>query len=568
MIKFDIRSTKLIGLVIRKFSVFLFVLLLIQNILAQPTISSFTPSSGTVGSTVIINGTGFSPDPLNNIVYFGGVRATVSNATATTLSVNVPIGASCQPISVTTNNLTVYSSQPFYVTFAGSGVVNSNSFTSKVKYDVSGNSTSSGSVADFDGDGKLDIISGNYSDNSVSVFRNNGDKGIISFFDKITFNAKAFPGSIAIADLDGDGKLDFVVTNDLSKILSIYRNTSALGIISFADNLDYLTGAYPVDVAISDFDGDGRPDIAVANSQNSSISIFKNNSTAGTILFANRVDFSITSGSNSLTAGDFDNDGKPDLAAANYSSSSISVLKNISTVGNISFANKVDFSTENNPLYISNADLNGDGKPELIISCFNSNNITIMQNSSILANVSFSSIAYDLGSDSNGASIGDLDGDGKPDLVVSGSASKVYVLKNTGLSGNISFGPKVGYEIDRSSSYVFIADLDGDGKPDLAVGSFGSVFVLRNTTPATFINENVVNDEIVIYPNPGAGIYNINSNKKIESIVVTDMSGKVITTFKPQSDKTLVDLTKQTNGIFSLIINSDNHNKTFQVIKQ
>jgi hypothetical protein len=95
---------------INKYIPFLITFLFIQNLFAQPpTIGSFTPTSGTIGTSVTIVRTNFSTTPANDIVYFGAVRATVSAATHTSLTVTVPAGATYQPITVTRNNLTAYS---------------------------------------------------------------------------------------------------------------------------------------------------------------------------------------------------------------------------------------------------------------------------------------------------------------------------------------------------------------------------------------------------------------------------------------------------------------------------
>ena len=98
---------------------FLFLFISVKNVFAQkPTILSFSPTKGNIGSTVIISGTNFSTIATNNVVYFGDVKANVLTATATSITVVVPAGASYKPISVTVNNLTAYSSIPFIVTFA------------------------------------------------------------------------------------------------------------------------------------------------------------------------------------------------------------------------------------------------------------------------------------------------------------------------------------------------------------------------------------------------------------------------------------------------------------------
>src|SRR5690349_7542919 len=78
----------------------------------QPKINSFTPTSGSIGTAVTITGSGFNPVATSNIVFFGPVKAVVTNATATSLTVTVPAGTSYQPISVTTGNLTAFSAMP------------------------------------------------------------------------------------------------------------------------------------------------------------------------------------------------------------------------------------------------------------------------------------------------------------------------------------------------------------------------------------------------------------------------------------------------------------------------
>lgn len=89
-----------------------------------PTIFSFTPASGPVGTIVTITGANFSATPTNNIVFFGATQASVTAATSTTLTVKVPIGATYQPITVLTNGLVAYSKLPFVVTFSNASDIN------------------------------------------------------------------------------------------------------------------------------------------------------------------------------------------------------------------------------------------------------------------------------------------------------------------------------------------------------------------------------------------------------------------------------------------------------------
>src|SRR6188768_2273172 len=94
-------SCNLMELSLRKNGLCLFILIASLNAFAQPTISSFTPASGPVGATITITGSNFSTAAANNIVFFGAVRANVTAATTTSLTVTVPAGATYQPISVT-----------------------------------------------------------------------------------------------------------------------------------------------------------------------------------------------------------------------------------------------------------------------------------------------------------------------------------------------------------------------------------------------------------------------------------------------------------------------------------
>ena len=106
-------------MMLRKGILLLLSLIFILNSNSQPTINSFSPTSGPVGTSVTIPGANFSTTATNNVVYFGVVRANVTAASTNSLTATVPAGAAYQPISVTTNNLTAYSNKSFIVTFPG-----------------------------------------------------------------------------------------------------------------------------------------------------------------------------------------------------------------------------------------------------------------------------------------------------------------------------------------------------------------------------------------------------------------------------------------------------------------
>jgi len=467
---------------IKRYSLFLITLLFSHYLIAQiPTISSFFPTSGPIGTTVIITGTNFSATSVNDIVYFGATKASLINATTTSLIVTVPIGVTYQPISVTTNNLTAYSTNNFVVTFpCDTTGFTSESFASPAGF-ISGEFPFSIVTGDLDGDGKADIIAANYSDDSIIVFRNISVAGTISLASKVTFAVTNNPESVFLGDMDGDGKLDIVVVSDASKTVSVFRNTSTPGTISFDTRIDYNAGTYPVAVSVSDIDGDGKPDLIETNNQDNTVSVYRNTSTVGNISFATNVNFTTGSSPSDISVADFDGDGKPDLAIANEFSGTVSVLRNTSTAGTISFALKQDYITGAEAYAVAAGDIDGDGKSDLAVGNLTANTVSILRNTSTPGVISFAAKVDDsVATSPIDIALGDLDGDGKIDLSVASSDITLPVLKNLSTPGNISFAKKVSYNIGGSSSAIFFDDIDGDGKPDILLASFEKIYILRN----------------------------------------------------------------------------------------
>ena len=152
-----------------------------------------------------------------------------------------------------------------------------------------------------------------------------------------TYDTGDYPYSVISGDFNGDNRPDLAIANFNSDTVSIFVNN---GDGSFAAKVDYPTGSHPISVTSGDFDGVNGLDLAVSSN---TVSIFLNN---GDGTFAAKVDYPTGSGPNTVTGGDFDGVNGPDLAIANSVSNTVSILINN---GDGTFAAKVDYPTGSGP---------------------------------------------------------------------------------------------------------------------------------------------------------------------------------------------------------------------------
>jgi hypothetical protein len=205
------------------------------NPVPVPIITSFSPPTGATGTVVNITGLNFNPMPGNNTVYFGAVQAVVSGASATNLTVTVPVSATYAPITETVNGLTAYADAPFLPTFSGGVPLNSTSLNGPSNLSA-GNGTARVVIGDLDGDGKPDVVVANIYDGTVWIYRNistNGTLATASFAPPVIFTIGGGSDSLyglALADLTGDGRLDIVTANRNLNIVSIFQNLSSPGV--------------------------------------------------------------------------------------------------------------------------------------------------------------------------------------------------------------------------------------------------------------------------------------------------------------------------------------------------
>ncbi len=464
-------------------------MLLSAALYAQPVISNFSPATGATGTSVSITGSGFGTTAAENIVFFGAVRATVIAAATNMLTVTVPPGATYQPITVTVNGLIGYSAKPFITTFQGTPSFDANSFATPL-YLVSFNPETL-AAGDLDGDGKSDIVIsyGWGPTHSFHIFRNQSTPGGVSFADPVLYPyiTGVYPQNMLIADVSGDGKPDVIAS---TSEVAVYKNSSTPGNITFEPRLDISLNSSSIQFGgnlVTDIDRDGRPDIFVCDMWNGRIIVLRNTSQNNIVSFAAPVTFDIGSKPKKLAAADLDGDGLRDIAAVNNTTATISVLRNTSTPGNISFAPKLVYAAGSEPFSISAGDLNADDKPDLVVANNNGQSISLFKNTGSPGTVSFDAqtiISTGAGFPTD-AIVCDLDGDGKPDIAETnnGSNTAALVFKNTGTGDALSFAPFVSYPTTQGPWSMAAADLDNDGKPDLTIANAYSniMSVMRNT---------------------------------------------------------------------------------------
>ena len=510
--------------------------------LLRPVITSFTPPSGPAGSSVTITGTNFSDQYYNTTIYFGAEAVTVAGGSATSLTVTVPAGATYKQISVLNGayGLTGYSAKPFTPTFAnpfGTGIP-ANYYRPKVDFPTASLPYFE-AIGDVDRDGKPDVVVVNANANTVSLLHNISATGSIdaSSFERADFATGNDPRSVALADVDGDSRLDIVVANAGSSTVSVLLNKASLGYdltSYFAARVDFATGSTPFSIAIDDVNADGKADLIVANTKGNTVSVLINTVNTGSISassFAPKVDFPAGTFPRFVAVGDVDGDGRPDLVVANEQSNTVSVMRSTtpSTVfSSAAFGAPVSFTVGSQPNSVSIGDVNGDGRPELAVSNYGSSNISVLYNTSVAGSITASSFAAAVNFAVNPqpffAAMADADGDGKVDLVSANSGSNtISVLRNTATAGSItasSFAAKRDFTAGGYPTSLAVGDLDGDGIAEVVTSNAGNntVSVLKVNAPVSPVSAGALRREDVlapdqqnmqVYPNPAKGAFTL-----------------------------------------------------------
>jgi hypothetical protein len=323
-------------------------------------------------------------------------------------------------------------------------------------------------VGDFNNDGKLDVATANYGDDSVSVLLGNGDGtfGAAQVTDTSHAPNHYGPHSVAVGDFNEDGNLDLAVADFLYGRISILLGK---GDGTFNQSAVFLygtpTGQSASSVCVADFNGDGHEDLAVADYHGNCVAVLLGD---GHGAFGAKTEFATGTNAEAVTAADFNHDGNADLAVANWGAGTVSVLMG---KGDGTFETPVDYTVGTGPHGIAVGDFNGDGWADLAVANWSSNSVSVLVNDQS-GGFTVTSIDH-VGSVPSTVVVGDYDGDGHADIAVAdqnGSAVTLLFGKGDG-----TFQPASPTDSGMRTSVsewphgIARGDFDGDGRPDIVV---------------------------------------------------------------------------------------------------
>jgi hypothetical protein len=319
---------------------------------------------------------------------------------------------------------------------------------------------------DFNGDAQIDLAVANWAANTVSVFLGNGS-GVFTPAPTSPFTVGKGPVQLVAGDFNEDEILDLAVTSTGSGTISVLINDGSAGFFpAVGSPLKVPPGASsdPQTLAAGDFSGDGHLDLATALERSKGLYLFVGD---GTGAFAPALASApgVAASARSLAAGDFNGDRRPDLALANPDADQAQILLG-SDSGRFAFASGSPLAVGTSPWATAPADFNGDGRLDLAVANRGGASVSVFlgDGKGGFARAPHSPLAA--GQLPSALAASDLNGDGHPDLVVANTGSRTLsVFLGTG-EGSFRSDPPIRLKL--APSLVSIGDFNDDGRPDLA----------------------------------------------------------------------------------------------------
>jgi len=335
-------------------------------------------------------------------------------------------------------------------------------------------------VADMNGDSKTDFVVTNWSANTITVFLGNGDGTFTAQAPVSTGGVNAHPNSIAVGYFNNDSNLDLAVANGggIRDVAIMLGNGS--GGFSSVTSLNVSVGGYAfgdadIDYIVAgDFDNDGEIDLALSKNTGypaltDHIKIMKGNGAGGfTALSSIDVGNYPGLGPSGIAIGYFNDDTNLDMAVTLYDSGTLKILLGNGS-GGFTEAPGSPITVGTIPFRVVNADLNADGKADLIVTNYSSNTLTILlgNGDGTFTEAAGSPIAT--GTGPVGIIAAQMGADATVDLVVGNGGSSTFSVFEG--NGNGTFQARQDFAAGAGTGFLQADDFDGDGKTDLAVGN-------------------------------------------------------------------------------------------------
>ena len=443
----------------------------------QPLLPDTAVPTG-LGFTLTVTGTGFVS---GSVVNWNGTTRTTTYVSSSLLQAKV-LAADIRKAH--TASITVVNPSPgggasnvvfFPVRFPSSSVA--------VKESRFGKTGDYAFVAagDFNGDGKVDLAVANRTNQTgnLGILLGNGDG---TFASQVDYPTGAYSEQVVVGDFNNDGKPDLAVANSAE-----YGGTQGISVLlgngdgTFQNATNYAAGSYPVGVAVGDFNADGKLDLAVTNSAvaggTPNVSILLGN---GDGTFKTAMNFAAGVQPIGVAVGDFNRDGRLDLAVANEESTNVSILLG---KGDGTFQAPINYGVAPNPFAVVTGDFNGDGKLDLAVTNISGDYQVGPGVNVLLGNgdgTFQSAVNYSLLTQPLWMSVADFNGDGSLDVAVAtGAGISMFFGKGDGTFKVANYSSQV------QSFSVAPGDFNGDGRLDVAIpnyfygGPTGAVAVLQ-----------------------------------------------------------------------------------------
>ena len=491
----------------------------------RPIVNALSSYQAAAGEKITINGTNFIA---NSQVNFGAGKATFTLISSTLMEVVVPNTATYDPVTITNldNGLKGSSVRSFLMSFGGDAI-DDNRFDAQDIFipSLGENQTQMWDVClcDMNQNGSLDAAATHRETSGLTIFKNNSTPNLVNFNTPLTIGGLTNPialgdkGNIVICeDIDGDGKSDLLVSSSGSEFFNvkIFKNTTTSTAIAFElaqsiqlpkSNVDGSLANRSADrIELTDMDLDGKKDLIIGVSNNSTIFIYKNesiyiNESSSTIAFNTTEPFKLANSEvgsfDHVATGNMNNDGLPDLIIASLDLSSFYIYPNASNTNNFKFGTPVKIEDLISRENIRIGDFDNDGLDDFAYVSRTNDQVVVYRNTTISGNIGMTKSGNLPPLKALGIDLGDLDGDGLVDLVATSQSSGLRLYTNTSTTGNISFGTPLSIalnlkpapsSIQKVARNIKIADINGDAKPDLvftfnsASGEIGEFSVIAN----------------------------------------------------------------------------------------